>query len=88
MEKLGLRLALRDLEEFGDIEEELTLFVLRKILALIEKENDFVQKINALFFFELPVIKDTRLLNQSRLVQVRICIFVFYKKQFQLASIS
>jgi len=46
------------LEQFGDIEEKLTLLILSKDLTLIEQEDDLVQEINALLFLKCLIVED------------------------------
>lgn len=73
-----ISLALRNLEELGDVEEELTLLVVCKLLSLVQQENHLVQKRDALLTLQRFVVEQLALLHQHALLQVRVSIFVFY----------
>jgi len=60
-----ISLRLRNLEKLGDVEKHLTLLVFGKLMTLIQQENDFVEKIDALLFFQCFVIENIGLLHES-----------------------
>jgi len=45
------------LEQFGHVEEKLTLLILSKDLALIEQEDDLVQEVDAFLFLECLIVE-------------------------------
>ena len=69
-------LALWDLEQFGDVEEELALLILCEDLALVEEEDAFVEERDALLLLQGLVVEDVGLLNQGRLGQVAVRVLV------------
>ena len=50
-------LRLRYLEQFGHVEEKLTLLILSKDLTLIEQEDDLVQKVDAFLLFQCLIVE-------------------------------
>jgi hypothetical protein len=83
-------LALGNLEQLGDVEEQLTLLVVGEELALVEQEDALVEDADALLLLQGLVVEHVTLLHQRRLRQVRVCVLVLCRilKMMSLESLN